>query len=243
MYKIGIITDLHNQIHPPHNPFYRRIRPCCIPRSHGNLCWQAQCYLRHILEVHHHKQGASTSCCTVARINTLQWRHSGRDGVSNHQPHDCLHNRLFRRRSKKTSKLRVTGLCEGNSPGFPAQRASNAENVSIWWHHHELRFFHWIKLILVFSMTDNHIHFIQCIRTLGFIQYIPHWIYIQRMHIVFLYATYAHGRFYSICICIRINSMYTPIESILLNILGWVWVWSNHHFDLCKADWPVDSTC
>ena len=47
---------------------------------------------------------------------SLQWRHNGRDGVSNHQPHDCLLNRLFRRRSKKTSKLRVTGLCAGNSP-------------------------------------------------------------------------------------------------------------------------------
>ena len=62
-----------------------------------------------------------------------------RDGVSNHQPHDCLLNGLFRRRSKKTSKLRVTGLFEGNSPvtgEFPAQKASNAENISIWWHHH-----------------------------------------------------------------------------------------------------------
>ena len=41
---------------------------------------------------------------------------------------------------KKTSKLRVTGLCAGNSPvagEFPAQRASNAENVSIWWRHHD----------------------------------------------------------------------------------------------------------
>ena len=48
-------------------------------------------------------------------------------------------NVLFRLRSKKTSKLRVTGLCEGNSPvtgEFPTQRASNAENVSIWWRHH-----------------------------------------------------------------------------------------------------------
>ena len=35
---------------------------------------------------------------------TLQWRHSGRDGVSNHQPHHCSLNRLFRRRSKKTNK-------------------------------------------------------------------------------------------------------------------------------------------
>ena len=40
---------------------------------------------------------------------------------------------------KKTSKLRVTGLCAENSPGtgeFPAQKASNEENVSIWWRHH-----------------------------------------------------------------------------------------------------------
>ena len=69
----------------------------------------------------------------------LQWRHIECDGVSNHQPHDCLLNRLFRLRPKKTSKLCVTGLCAGNSPvtgEFPAQRASNAENVSIWWRHH-----------------------------------------------------------------------------------------------------------
>ena len=71
----------------------------------------------------------------------LQWHHNGRDSVSNHQPHDCLLNRLFRRRSKKTSKLCVTGLCVGNSLGtgeFPAQMASNAENVSIWWRQHEI---------------------------------------------------------------------------------------------------------
>ena len=40
----------------------------------------------------------------------LQWRHNGQDGVSNHQPLHCLLNRLFRRRSKKTSKLRVTAI-------------------------------------------------------------------------------------------------------------------------------------
>ena len=49
-------------------------------------------------------------------METLQWRHNGRDCVSNHQSYDCLLNRLFRRRSEKTSKLRVTGLCVGNSP-------------------------------------------------------------------------------------------------------------------------------
>ena len=49
------------------------------------------------------------------KLNALQWRHNERNGVSNHQPHDCLFNRLFRHKSKKTSKLPVTGLCEGNS--------------------------------------------------------------------------------------------------------------------------------
>ena len=70
---------------------------------------------------------------------TLLRRHNDRDGVSNHQPHDCLLNRLFRRRSKKISKLSVTDLCEENSPEsgeLSAQMDSNAENVSIWWRHH-----------------------------------------------------------------------------------------------------------
>ena len=60
-------------------------------------------------------------------------------GVSNNRGLDRFLNHLFRRRSQKTSKLWVTGLCEGYPPvtaGFPSQRASNAENVSIWWCHH-----------------------------------------------------------------------------------------------------------
>ena len=72
--------------------------------------------------------------------SSLWRRHNGRNGVSNHQPHPCLLNRLFRRRSKKTSKPCVTCLCAGNSSvtgEFPAQRASNTENVSICWRHHD----------------------------------------------------------------------------------------------------------
>ena len=72
---------------------------------------------------------------TIPNLLSLQWRHDERDG----RRFECLLNRLFRRRS--TSKLCVTGLCEGNSPvagEFPARRASNAENVSIWWRHHVL---------------------------------------------------------------------------------------------------------
>ena len=48
---------------------------------------------------------------------SLRWRHNGHDCVSNHQPRHCLLKRLFELRSKKTSKLRVTGLCAGKSPG------------------------------------------------------------------------------------------------------------------------------
>ena len=71
---------------------------------------------------------------------TLQWRHNGRDSVSDHQRLECLFNRLFRRRSENI-KAPVIGLCEGNSPvtgEFPSHRASNAENVSIWWRQHDI---------------------------------------------------------------------------------------------------------
>ena len=74
---------------------------------------------------------------------SLQWHHNEHHGAWNHQPHDCLLDCLFWRRSKNTSKLCVTGLREGNSlvtGEFLAQRASNAENVYIWWHHHEIGF-------------------------------------------------------------------------------------------------------
>ena len=75
----------------------------------------------------------------ITIICGIMWRHDGHDDVSNHQPHDCLRNRSFRHRSKKTSRFRATGLCAGNSPvtgEFPAHMASNAENVPIWRRHH-----------------------------------------------------------------------------------------------------------
>ena len=87
----------------------------------------------------------------VDSCDSLHWRYNGHDSVSNHQPHDCLLNRLFRRRSKKISKLRVIGLCAGNSPEtgeFPAQMASNAENVSIWWRHDRVSYVWCITQIL-----------------------------------------------------------------------------------------------
>ena len=91
----------------------------------------------------------SRSTLALKRWELLQWHHNDLGGVSNHRRPNCLFNRLFKRRSKKTSKLRVTGLCEGNPPvtgGFPSQRASNVENVSIWWHHHDAMHPWWMSV-------------------------------------------------------------------------------------------------
>ena len=97
-----------------------------------------------LYHLHHHYRNVIAGFKVIWTVNLwkaqnpLQWRHNGRDSVLNHQPYHCLLNRLFERRSKKISKLHVTVLCEGNSPGT-SQRASNAENASIWWRHHAFR--------------------------------------------------------------------------------------------------------
>ena len=111
---------------------------------------------------------AFDTCCRHRTIHmygagtALQWRHNDHDGVLNHQPHGCLINRLFGRRSKKTSKLCVTGLCAGNSPRtgeFPAQMASYAKKVSIWWRHHGKSWYgclcHISLLYIIFSIRNK----------------------------------------------------------------------------------------
>ena len=52
----------------------------------------------------------------IDAYETLQCRHNESDFVPNHQRLHCLLKCLFRRRSKKISKLRVTSLSVGNSP-------------------------------------------------------------------------------------------------------------------------------
>ena len=123
---------------------------------------------------------------------SLQWRHNGRDSVSNHRPHECLLNLLFRGRSNKTPKLRVTGLCAGNSPGtgeFHAQMASNAENVSFWWRHDvvteirnqssEYRFF--MKLPEYQHVNTNALKF------RGIVNYTNHWRWIPLQNNLLLF--------------------------------------------------------
>ena len=70
----------------------------------------------------------------------LQWRRIEGNGVSNHQSLDCSLNHVFRRWSKKTSTLRVTGLCEGNLPvDSPHKGPVTRKNASIWWRFRVLR--------------------------------------------------------------------------------------------------------
>ena len=101
---------------------------------------------------------------------SLHWCHNGCDGISNHQSHNCLLNR-FKHRSKKTSKLCITGLCVGNSPvtgEFPEQMASNVENVSIWWRHHVT-----CNLLACYSrFVTLPIHFLKSLSTLCMQSYI-----------------------------------------------------------------------
>ena len=61
-------------------------------------------------------------------IPSLQWRHNERDGVSNQQPHDCLLNRLFKAQIKENIKA-------PRDRWIHHTKASDAENVSIWWRH------------------------------------------------------------------------------------------------------------
>ena len=79
--------------------------------------------------------------------------------------HTILYSTVFQTQVKKTSKLRVTGLCAGNSPGtgeFPAQMASNEENVSICWHHHATAPYgscNWVRRLPHLSFTVRLSHY------------------------------------------------------------------------------------
>ena len=95
-------------------------------------------------------------------VPSLEWRHNERDGVSNHRRLDCLFKRLFRSRSKKISKLRVTGLCEGNSlvaGEFPHKGQVTREmfpfhDAIMWWHHRAL-------MTLFTIALDSQLHGVQ----------------------------------------------------------------------------------
>ena len=88
-------------------------------------------------------ESESTSWWHHILPNSLQWHHKEHHSVSNHQL-PMFYSVVYSGadlKKKNPPKLRVTGLCAGNSPmisEFLARRASNAESISIWWRHHIL---------------------------------------------------------------------------------------------------------
>ena len=107
-----------------HSRYSAQVRRNRLPECFTVAVWVESCHVHSSIPLIYNQ----VHIWRIFLFCALQWRHNERDGVWNHQA-----------LSKKTSKLRVTDLCLGNSPGtgeFPAQKASNAENVSIWWRHH-----------------------------------------------------------------------------------------------------------
>ena len=112
--------------------WWRSLRPITCTDSHQLLF--NPCHTEFNLEnmkmhlrFYHFKPYTSWRCSLFCSLwywshPALQWRHNEGHDVSNHRHLDFLLNRMLRHKSQKTSKLRVTGLCEGNSPvtgGFP----------------------------------------------------------------------------------------------------------------------------
>ena len=81
----------------------------------------------------------------------LRWRHNGRDSVLNHQPQPFIQTQI-------NENIKALCHCAGNSPAtgeFPAQMASNAENVSIWWRHHGLiNQKSWLRIVELLLRTE-----------------------------------------------------------------------------------------
>ena len=141
---LGIATDHARNIKLKANHYMIVI--CCEKHFRITNRNSRDEYLYHIDYILPIRSSTNRTChpgglyCDYSSGSSLQWRQNERDGVSNHRCIDCLLNRLFRRRLKETSKLRINNLAwKRNSPvtgEFSAQRASNAENVSIWRRRH-----------------------------------------------------------------------------------------------------------
>ena len=68
------------------------------------------------------KRLSNRSSAGDLRRRALQWRHNEYDGIAKKRPQDCLLNRLLFAFVRAIHRW---------------QRASNSENVSIWWRHHD----------------------------------------------------------------------------------------------------------
>ena len=151
-------------------------------------------------------------CVSPMYDTSLLWRHNWHNGVSNHQPHDCLLSHLFKRRSKKTSKLRVTGLCV-NSPhkGLVTRKSFPFDDVIIWddYRNHVIRI-HWSYYC---AMTDNKYFYVRFVVKTDII--IVKVCY--EKHFLFKY-------FAAICTCMLL-SIHANNKDISSWVKLWNWYW------------------
>ena len=90
---------------------------------YARLCSALCCYGNIMISFHYSDVMMGTMASQITRLTVV-------------------YSTVYSGRSKKISKLCVTGIWAGNSPvtgEFPAQRSSNAENVSLWWCHHAVK--------------------------------------------------------------------------------------------------------
>ena len=80
----------------------------------------------------------ATTVLWLLELHTLQWRHNERGGVSNHRRFDCLLNRLFRHRSKKTPRHWPLWGEFTDDRWIPHTKGQWRGNDSIWWHLHDV---------------------------------------------------------------------------------------------------------
>ena len=133
----------------------------------------------------------------------------------------------------KTSKLRVTGLCEGNSPvigEFPAQRASNAENVCIWWPHHVIPTTHvWPQAAIHIDGYSSCIIISHCLR-LGHNTLLIAWALCLIMFSLGM-AKRVHT-FMQICLSLDNNIVYFRILFAYIKPCACSWYWNIHSYHI-----------
>ena len=112
----------------------RHPKPSPHGRAIGYLSWDLQGNMTATYRERTVMTLWTNTISSYARFTPLRWRHNEHEGVSNHQPHGCLLDRVFKENIKALRHWPLWGEFTGDR-WIPAQRVSNVENVSIWWRH------------------------------------------------------------------------------------------------------------
>ena len=141
----------------------------------------------------------------MAQKIPLQRRENERDGVSNHEPHDCLLNHAQIKEIIKAP--RHWPLCGEFTGEFPSQRASNANNFSIWWRQH----------VNKLSFIDR--------RVIDFLDHVsllsPTALSIIREHYMYITPVYIPGVWCKIMSCIYNGNTYSRRDWLNIESKSW----------------------